>query len=147
MKPFLRSALAGGASGARSFSALAACSGTAGGTGWPERLLHRKRVRRSLRSSLAFELVADKLPVTPSRTQSASVAGRLTSGAVSGALVARRGGGGAVAGALVGAAAAAAWTFVAPQFRAALAKRAGGDLPGALAEDAAAVTLAYVAAR
>jgi hypothetical protein len=147
MKPLVRSALAGFASGARSFSALAACARTPGADGRIERLLHRTRVRRSLRSSAAFELLGDKLPVTPPRTQPPSVAGRVAFGALSGALVSRRGGGRALAGALVGASTSAAWTFAGPQYRAAVAARAGNDLPGALGEDAAALALAHLAAR
>jgi uncharacterized membrane protein len=146
VKPLLRAALAGVASGARSFSALAACALTPGADGRAERILHHKRVRSSLRSSAAFELLGDKLPMTPPRTQSPSVAGRMTLGAVSGALVARRGGGRALAGGLVGGVTAAAWTFAGPQYRALVAKRTGNDLPGALAEDAGALALAYLAA-
>lgn len=147
MKPLVRAALAGLATGARSFSALAACSRTTGGDGRVERLLHRPRVRRSLRSSAAFELVGDKLPVTPPRTSPPSLASRVSVGALTGALVARRGGGRAFAGGVVGAAASAAWTFAGPQYRAVLAARTGNDLPGAVLEDAAALGLAYVAAR
>jgi uncharacterized membrane protein len=147
MKPLVRAAFAGVASGARSFIAVTAVSRTAGGPGRTERLLHRRGVQRSLRSSAAFELLGDKLPVTPPRTDPPSLAGRVAFGALSGGLVASRGGGRALAGAAVGAATSAAWTLAGPRYRSLAAARTGSDLPGALAEDAAAVTLAWAAAR
>ncbi len=104
MKPLVRSALAGLATGARSQSALAACARTPGRGGRLDRFLNRKRVRKSLTRSAAFELVTDKLPVTPARTAPPSVAARVTLGAVTGALVSSRSGGSGRAGALVGAA-------------------------------------------
>jgi uncharacterized membrane protein len=147
MQPLVRAALAGWASGARSFMAVTAVSRTPGGSGRVERLLHRRGVQRSLRSSAVFEVVGDKLPVTPPRTDPPSLAGRVALGALSGGVVASRGGGRALAGAAVGAATSAAWTFAGPKYRAAVAARTGGDLTGALAEDAAAVALGWAAAR
>ncbi len=147
MKPLVHAALAGVATGARSFSALAACANTAGGLGRVERALHRPRVRRSLRSSAAFELVGDKLPVTPSRTSPPSLAARVSLGALTGALAARRHGGRALAGGAVGVAASAAWTFAGPRYRGAAFARTGSDLPGAVFEDVAALGLAQLAAR
>jgi hypothetical protein len=148
MKPLVHAGLAGIATGARSFSALTACARTPGADGRLERLLHRPRVRRSLRSSAAFELVGDKLPVTPPRTSPPALASRVALGALTGALVARRHGGRALAGGAVGAATSAGWTFAGPQYRRIASARAGGnDLPGAVLEDVAAYGIAYVAAR
>jgi uncharacterized membrane protein len=147
MKPLVRSALAGLATGARSQSALAACARTPGRGGRLDRFLNRKRVRKSLTRSAAFELVTDKLPVTPARTAPPSVAARVMLGAVTGALVSSRSGGSGRTGALVGAATSGAWTFGGPRYRAAAAARTGSDLPGAALEDAAAVLLALGATR
>ena len=146
MKPLAHAALAGIATGARSFSALAAIARTPGADGRVERLLHRRRIRRSLRSSAAFELVGDKLPAAPARTSPPSLGSRILFGALTGALVARRHDGRALSGAVVGAATSAAWTFAGPRYRASLSARTGNDLAGAVLEDVAAVGLARVAA-
>jgi uncharacterized membrane protein len=147
MQPLLRSALAGVASGARSFSAVAAAARTPGGLGRAESLLHGPRSRKFLTSSALGELAGDKLPITPPRTQLPSLLFRVATGALSGAVVARRGGGTALAGGLVGAATSAAWTYAGPAYRTALSARFGSDVPGALLEDAAALGLAAVATR
>jgi uncharacterized membrane protein len=147
MKPLARSAAAGLASGARSMSALAACARTPGRGSRTDRFLNRKRVRTSLKRSAAFELVTDKLPVTPSRTAPPSVAARLTLGAVTGALASSRAGGSGRSGAVVGAVTSAAWTFAGPRYRSFAAAHTGSDLPGAVLEDGAAVVLALGATR
>jgi uncharacterized membrane protein len=147
MHPLARSAAAGIATGARSTSALAACARTPGRGSRLERFLNRKRVRQSLKRSAAFELVTDKLPVTPARTAPPSAAARVTLGAVTGALVSSRAGGSGRAGAVVGALTSAAWTFAGPRYRSTAAARTGSDLPGAALEDAAAVLLAVAATR
>jgi hypothetical protein len=147
MRPLLRAGLAGIATGARSFSVLAACARTPGRDTRTERVLHRPIVRKTLGRSRLGELVGDKLPVTPPRTSPPSLAGRVAFGALTGALVSARAGGSSRAGALVGAGTSAAWTFAAPQVRALAAARAGNDLPGAVAEDAAALVLARVVTR
>lgn len=96
----------------------------------------------------AAEHVADKLPGTPSRTDPAPLGGRIASGALCGAVVARRAGESSVAGAVVGAIAALAATFAAYEIRHALTAGAGlPDLPIALAEDVLAVSLAEAALR
>lgn len=145
MHPLLRSALAGVATGARSFSALTACARTPGGTNRAERLLHRPRIRSSLTSSAVLELLGDKLPVTPPRNSPSALAGRVALGAISGGLVSVRANGSGRLGAVVGATTSAAWTMAGPRYRALAAERAGSDLPGALAEDTAALALAYAA--
>jgi uncharacterized membrane protein len=147
MKPLVRSAFAGLATGARSQSVLAACARTPGRGGRLERFLNRKRVRKSLTRSAAFELVTDKLPVTPPRTAPASVAARVSIGALTGALASSRAGGSGRRGAVVGAVTSAAWTFAGPRYRSAAAARTGSDLPGAALEDGAALLLAVAASR
>ncbi|MFN2559854.1 MAG: DUF4126 domain-containing protein [Jatrophihabitans sp.] len=147
MKPLVRSAFAGLATGARSQSALAACARTPGRGGRFERFLNRRRVRKSLTRSAAFELVTDKLPVTPARTAPPSVGARITLGALTGALASSRAGGSGRRGAVVGALTSAAWTFAGPRYRSVAAARTGSDLPGAVLEDGAAVLLALGATR
>jgi uncharacterized membrane protein len=147
MQPLMRSALAGIASGARSLSAVTACALTAPGRGRVDALIHRGRVPRVAVAAAALELVGDKLPMTPPRTAPPAFTARVALGAASGGLVAARAGERRTAGALVGAAAAMAWTVLAPHARAAAAARAGRDLPGAVAEDALALLLAAAATR
>ena len=81
------------------------------------------------------ELVIDKLPATPSRTQPGAIAARAASGALAGAAL---GAGRPVAGlaALAGAVGAGAATLLGHALRAQLAKAAGKDWPVALTEDA-----------
>jgi uncharacterized membrane protein len=85
------------------------------------------------------ELIADKLPKTPSRKAPGPFAGRIVTGALSGAALgaASRGlAGGLVAGALGG----IAGTMGGYEFRARLVKAIGGnDLPIALLEDIIAI--------
>ncbi|MGN6610019.1 MAG: DUF4126 domain-containing protein [Jatrophihabitans sp.] len=148
MQPLLRAALAGLATGARSMTPVAAVAWTAGEPAVGGALDARLRGAKVLLGAGAVgELAADKLPIAPPRTQLPSFVFRLTLGAVSGAVVARRGAAPLVAGALVGAAASAVTTAAGPGYRAALAKRFGSDVPGALLEDAAALGLAAAAVR
>lgn len=87
------------------------------------------------------ELVADKLPATPSRKEPLPFAGRIVSGAICGALLgARRGE--LTAGLFAGAAGAVAGTLGGARVRSALATQLDADLPAALVEDAAAIGLA-----
>ncbi len=87
----------------------------------------------------AGELVGDKLPNTPDRTQPGAVAGRMVSGALCGAALARsahrRGRSGAVAGALGAVVGSYAFYYL----RRELTARGLPDLPVALAEDALAL--------
>jgi len=84
------------------------------------------------------ELIADKLPSTPSRKQPPSFIFRIVSGAVSGSAIgiAR---GSLLIGALGGAIGAVIGTLGGAAARSALAKIIGRDLPAALLEDAVAV--------
>jgi len=81
------------------------------------------------------ELVIDKLPATPSRTQPGAIAARAASGALAGAAL---GAGRPVAGlaAVAGAVGAGAATLFGHALRVQLAKAAGKDWPVALTEDA-----------
>ena len=85
------------------------------------------------------ELVADKLPTTPSRKTLAPFVGRIGTGALSGAAIGAASGGllgGLIAGALGG----AAGTLGGSEFRSRLVKAIGGrDLPIAILEDVIAI--------
>ena len=92
------------------------------------------------------ELVADKLPKTPSRKKPVPLAGRLLMGAVVGAAIGASENvlfGGLFAG-LVG---AGAGTFGGAEVRGMLAKAMGRDLPAALMEDTVAVLAAILLVR
>jgi uncharacterized membrane protein len=89
------------------------------------------------------ELIADKLPETPSRKTFVPFAGRIGSGAICGAAIGHSGQ--ALAGGMIaGAAGAIAGTLGGYQLRVQLARAAGRDLTAALAEDAIALCIAAV---
>jgi uncharacterized membrane protein len=139
MNASLRAGLAGAATGMRSQSALAAFELTAP---------NAHPVRRALTAAgAATELVLDKLARTPSRVSPAGLVPRLALGGVTAWLLAGRGGANRLGAAVVGTAAAGAASVGGARARAALSGRLGSDLPGALAEDAVALTLAGLAAR
>ncbi len=94
----------------------------------------------------AGELVGDKLPSTPDRTEAVPFAGRVVAGAIVGAGVAGRQGTSRVACAVAGGAAAAASTVVMHRARRVASEQIGA-VPAALAEDALAVSLGMAAAR
>jgi uncharacterized membrane protein len=98
--------------------------------------------RKLLIISAAGELIADKIPFAPSRTEPLPYLGRVTGGALCGTVVA------GPAGALVGATTAAAATIVGYQCRrlATQHTRLRATVV-ALLEDAVAVTLANLGAR
>jgi uncharacterized membrane protein len=130
----LRAAVLGAAAGARSATPLAALAQRRGG---PVRILATL--------AAAGELVVDKLPGTPSRLEPGPLGGRIVLGALAGAVLARRAGAGVVAPALIAAVAAVAASHAGASWRA-YASRRGFGTPGALAEDAAAVIAASIAA-
>jgi uncharacterized membrane protein len=110
----------------------------------PLRLLRTRAGRAGSGLALAGELVADKLPRTPSRLSPSALGGRLAVGALVGALAAERRDpattGLSIAAGVLGAASA---SWVGATARTALPGRTGTpDLPWALAEDAAALGLA-----
>ena len=94
-------------------------------------------------SALALgELVADKLPKTPSRKAPAPFIGRVLSGALCGAAIGADGGD-LAAGLVAGALGAVAGTLGGYELRSRLVRAIGGkDLPIALFEDAIAIALA-----
>ena len=85
------------------------------------------------------ELVADKLPSTPSRKAGPPFAARIVAGGLSGAAI----GGAGVVGLVAGAVGAIVGTLGGYAFRARLAAAIGRDLPAALVEDAIAVGGAF----
>jgi uncharacterized membrane protein len=91
------------------------------------------------------ELIADKLPGTPSRLQPAPLAARIAAGALAGGLDARRRHRGVVLAAIAGGGAAAGASYAGAFWRA-FAGHHGFAVPGALLEDGAAIALASVAA-
>jgi uncharacterized membrane protein len=95
----------------------------------------------------AGELVADKLPSTPSRLSPPALAPRAALGATSAAAMARRDGHDPALPGTVGLAGAVAASVAGVRLRAAAARRFGSDRPGALAEDTLAALLAYLGAR
>jgi uncharacterized membrane protein len=86
------------------------------------------------------ELVADKLPKTPSRTSPPGLIGRIVTGGITGACVAAGGGQGALVGAVLGAVAGVVGCFAGYQARTRLVKALGTrDIYVALVEDMVAV--------
>jgi len=104
-------------------------------------LLDRPPVARTVLLFAAGELIADKLPFMPKRTQPPSVVFRAISGGLSGAAVCSSKKRSRIAGVLIGAAAAVGATYGAYELR----RRAGErfhipDWPIALLEDAIAAS-------
>jgi uncharacterized membrane protein len=86
------------------------------------------------------ELIADKLPKTPSRTAAIGLGARIVTGGLTGACIAAAGGQGAVLGAVLGAAGGVAGAFGGYQARTRLVKALGTrDFVVALAEDLVAI--------
>ncbi|PAP75575.1 DUF4126 family protein [Rubrivirga marina] len=149
----------GWASGMRSMMPLAVLSRTlAGSTPRIPQLARRRRQPAAALGSdraasllplaAAGELIGDKLPITPARTDVAPLLGRIGSGALAGAAVAAVRRQNPILPALVGAASAAGSSFAMMELR----KRAGEqfDLPDpavAIVEDALAIGISVIAAR
>ncbi|WP_432494415.1 hypothetical protein [Kineococcus gypseus] len=137
----LRSALLGVAAGGRSTLGLAGPVLLSSGPG----ALRGGRPAAALSAlALAGEVVADKLPSTPSRLGTGALSGRVASGLLGGAALARRQHARRALPALAGAAGALAGSYAGASWRAWAGRRAP-DLRGALAEDVAAVLLTLVA--
>jgi uncharacterized membrane protein len=132
-----RAALLGTATGARTFLAPAALAlrGRLGEGRFAE-------VARFALPALAVgEVVADKLPMAPPRSDPPGLAGRVLGGALCGRVS------GGTRGALVGAAFALAATYPAQLLRAEVVTRTGmPDFAYAIAEDVVAATIAALAA-
>ncbi len=108
--------------------------------GTPLAFLERPNLNRLLIGLALMELVADKLPMIPSRKTAASFTARVASGALVGAAVgagSRR----ATLGALLGLAGAIVGTEGGAAFRSWLASLFERDLPAAVIEDLVALAL------
>jgi uncharacterized membrane protein len=149
-----RALMAGAAAGLRSMSPLgvfARAHDDAPDAGWKRWPLMRSTPGRiALQLAWLGEAVADKTSLVPPRTEPGPLGGRVVSGALAGMAVGTRNAGvrarllGAVSGAL--AAGVAAWAGTTA--RTTLTDDLGlPDLPGALAEDALAFSLALAAIR
>jgi uncharacterized membrane protein len=136
MNTLVRAGLLGAATGARSATPLAALASQGS----------RRWVRVVATVAAGGELIADKLPGTPSRVKTGPLAARVVTGALAAGLDARRRGRGVVGPVLVGASVAAAASYAGAWWRAFAAHR-GFATPAALAEDGAAILMASVAAR
>ena len=90
------------------------------------------------------ELIADKLPFTPSRKQPAGFGARIVSGALVGATIGSSGHL-MIAGGIVGAIGAVAGTLGGSAARARMAAAFGRDLPAALIEDICAIAIGLLA--
>ncbi len=109
--------------------------------------LLRHRVARPIAVAAALaELVVDKLPSTPSRTQARGLVPRIGLGGLSGGLLARNAGTPITVSAVVGAGSAIGAAFAGKATRGALAERLP-PIVAALIEDLVAVVLAVVALR
>jgi uncharacterized membrane protein len=105
----------------------------------------RSKITLAIFTVLAIvELIADQLPMTPSRKAPAPFAARITSGAFCGAAIADLMEWW-VQGAMIGAAGAVFGTLVGYEIRTRSAKAVGKDFPIALLEDAVAIGGAFVA--
>jgi uncharacterized membrane protein len=115
--------------------------------GTPLAFVEGRNLNRLLVGLALAEIVADKLPMAPSRKAAALFAGRVLSGALAGAavgVVARR----ATLGALLGMAGAVVGTEGGAAFRSWLASLFGRDLPAAVIEDLVAFALiGYVSSK
>lgn len=114
----------------------------------PLSLLRSRRTLAVTTLAALGELVADKLPSTPSRLKPGPLGGRLAIGTIVGAAVSREAGLPAGAGALLGAAGAAAGSFAGYHARTYLGRATGlRDAVWAVAEDATALALGSLALR
>lgn len=145
-----RAALAGFATGLRSVTPLGVMARNhgdpairAGWKTWP--VMNTNIGRIALQLGWLGELIGDKLPFTPSRTQPSALAGRLVLGALAGLAIGTTGTDASLkpTTVLAGLVGAAAGSFGGYHYRSFLSGKLGlPDLPGALLEDAAAFTLA-----
>ncbi|MFJ4923132.1 DUF4126 family protein [Streptomyces sp. NPDC088725] len=145
-----RVALIGVATGFRSQlgTATVALTTDSGETSCPASLLAGRWAKAITAAAAAGELVADKLPGTPSRLGAAGFVPRLLLGALAGAALAGRRPGDStppVIAALTGAVAAAGGTFAGAGWRAAAHSGGRPDWAAAVTEDVAALALAYAA--
>ncbi len=103
----------------------------------PARSLCKGRTADAFRMMALGEMVADKMPFVPNRTELPSLVGRTVSGALAGAALSAAQRERREFGALIGGLVAALSTFVMFHVRTGIARETGlPDLPVALAEDA-----------
>jgi uncharacterized membrane protein len=153
-----RAALAGAATGCRSFTGLAALALTTprAARSQPDRTLRRRWVRAVTTLGAVQELVADKLPNAPSRLEPPGLVARAACGAAAGAIVGRRADEAAAemtppawrrpaAGAAVALAAALGTSWLGAHWRGYASSVFGTDRVGAVIEDAVALALAGAA--
>jgi len=140
---WLRAAVLGAATGARSVTPIAALA-RSGHPGLPA--LAGPWARRLTTAAALGELVTDKLPTTGSRLAPAAFGGRLALGALAGYALARGHRAPVVVPVLAAVVAAAASSYAGAAWRAAGARH-GLAFPAAIAEDGAAVLLADSAVR
>ena len=117
-------------------------------SGKPLALLRSRGALVTLALAASGEIIADKLPFTPSRMNPAPLAGRLLFGGIVGSAVFRDGGQSAPIGALVGAAGAGAGSFAGYYARRSLVMATGfPDFVWAATEDATALGLGLLTIR
>jgi uncharacterized membrane protein len=145
----LRAAALGAASGSRSTAGITAVAATSRrGDSGPLASGLGSTAGTAVSGVLALgELVADKLPTTPSRLAAPALGGRLLFGGSSAAAVARRDGHDPVLPALVGVASALGAAFLGARLRGVASGKFGSDKPGAFLEDGVAVALGWLGAR
>jgi len=145
----LRAAALGAATGSRSTAGITAIALTSGRNdhGAVASRLGGRTGTAATTVAAAAELVADKLPGTPSRLAPPALVSRLALSATSAAAMAHRDRADATLPTLVGLASAVATSVLGSRMRASAARRFGSDKPGAFAEDAAAVLLGWLGAR
>jgi len=145
-----RAALMGFVAGLRSQVPLfllsqAAGNGTFGvDAGPPLSWLRLPRVRLGLGLSAAGEMIVDKAPFVPNRTEPAPLIGRMATGAAAGAAIASDAGASAVEGAVAGGVGAVVGSFAGQYVRGALRHILGlPDFVVAVAEDGLALALGH----
>lgn len=142
----VRAAVLGTAVGGRSMSGVAAVATSSGprdrAAGAPLRLLAARYAPAVTTALLLGELVADKLPGTPSRLAPPALAGRLAFGVLAGGALAQRSRVPPAVPAVLGGLLAVAGSVAGARFRRAAAARGVPDLYAALAEDAVVLTMA-----
>jgi uncharacterized membrane protein len=125
--------------------AWAAHFGWIGLDGTPLAFLESAPARYILLAAMLGELVADKLPFTPSRTRAGPFTARIVTGAFAGAALAMGVGGSAALGVAAGALGAVVGTLGGYRARTGLVRALGvPDFPVALAEDLVAVGIALL---
>ncbi len=122
--------------GVRTTAAPFALSRRPPGTDAVVRALRSPVGRGLVTASLAAELVVDKMPWIPPRTDAVPLAGRIAVGVMVGAVIADGGGASRLAAAAIGGAAAAGSAFIATRLRRRLTRALVPDIVVGLAEDA-----------